>query len=103
LFSRTKKIDEDLIGYIAGDGESAGPLAAARRVNEPVTGSGFDKFEPGLAEQFFDFGFGPVAYGSPPCRTDRRDITHLRPLLPENRHKAAIILPCYDYCSATVT
>jgi hypothetical protein len=69
----TDKIGEDLIGYCAGDGESSRPLAAARRVDEPVirVPVSMSLNRAGVAE--------PVAYGSPTCRTDRRDITHLRP------------------------
>ena len=102
LFS---KIREDLIGHIAGDGERARPLAAARGVYKAVAGSCFDEFEPGLAEQFLHRGFGAVFDYRPfPCRPDRSDFAHPCPLLPEGRRKAAMKTPWYyDYCGATVT
>jgi hypothetical protein len=48
----------------------------ARSVDQPVAGCSFDEFEPGLAEQFLYFGFGPVVDGSSLCRPDRSDFAH---------------------------
>jgi hypothetical protein len=67
-------------------------------------GSRFDELEPGLAEQFLHFGFGPVVDRLSPCHLDRSHFSHLHPLLLSSCHKAALKMPRYnEYRSATVT